>query len=36
MNDCLDVNIETDVACTIDNDTIMPRFQNMKTRRRQL
>ena len=36
MNDCLVVYIEKDVACSIDNKTIMQRFQNMKTRRRQL
>ena len=36
MNDCLIVYIEKDVICSIDNETIMQRFQNMKTRRRQL
>ena len=36
MNDCLVVYIEKDVVCSIDNKTIMQRFQNMKTRRRQL
>ena len=36
MNDCLIVYIERVVACNIDNDTIMHRFQNMKTRRKQL
>ena len=36
MNDCLMVYIEKYVACNIDNETIMQRFQNMKTRRRQL
>ena len=36
MNDCLMVYIEKDVTCSIDNKTIMQRFQNMKTRRRQL
>ena len=36
MNDCLVVYIEKDIACSIDNETIMQRFQNMKTRRRQL
>ena len=36
VNDCLIVYIEKDVACSIDNETIMQRFQNMKTRRRQL
>ena len=30
------VYIEKDVTCTIDNETIMQRFQNMKTRKRQL
>ena len=35
MNDYLVVYIEKDVACSIDNETIMQRFQNMKTRRRQ-
>ena len=28
--------IERNVACSIDNETIMHRFQNMKTRKRQL
>lgn len=36
MNDCLIVYIKKDIACSIDNETIMQRFQNMKTRRRQL
>ena len=36
MNDCLVVYIEKDVAYNIDNETIIQRFQNMKTRRRQL
>ena len=36
MNDCLVVYIEKDVTYSIDNETIMQRFQNMKTRRRQL
>ena len=36
MNDCLIVYIERDVACSIDNETIIQRFQNIKTRRRQL
>ena len=36
MNDCLIVYIEKNVACSIDNETIMQRFQNMKTRRKQL
>ena len=34
MNDCLIVYIERDVICRIDNETIMQRFQNMKTCRR--
>ena len=36
MNDFLTVYIERDVAYNIDNEIIMQRFQNMKTRRRQL
>ena len=36
MNDCLIVYIEKDVACSIDNEIIMQRFQNIKTCRRQL
>ena len=36
MNDCLIVYIEKDIACSIDNETIMQQFQIMKTRRRQL
>ena len=36
MNDCLIVYIEKNVACSIDNEIIMQRFQNIKTRRRQL
>ena len=36
MNDCLIVYIEKDVACSIDNETIIQRFQNMKTRKREL
>ena len=36
MNDCLIMYIEKDVACSIVNETIMQKFQNMKTRRRQL
>ena len=35
MNDCLVVYIERDVTCSIDNKTIMQRFQNMKTHRKQ-
>ena len=34
INDCLVVYIEKDVALSIDNEIIMQRFQNMKTRRR--
>ena len=34
MSDCLVVYIERDIACNIDNKTIMYRFQNMKTRRK--
>ena len=36
MNNCLVVYIEKDIACSIDNETIMQRFQNMKIHRRQL
>ena len=36
MNDCLVVYIERDVTCRIDNETIMQRFQNMKTCKRQI
>ena len=36
MNDCLIVYIEKDIACSINNETIMQRFQNMKTHTRQL
>ena len=36
MNDCMVVYIEKNVVCSIDNDIIMQRFQNIKTRRRQL
>ena len=36
INDCLIVYIKKDIACSIDNETIMQRFQNMKTRRWQL
>ena len=35
-NDCLVMYIKRDVVCSIDNETIMQRFQNMKTCRRQL
>ena len=34
MNNYLVVYIEKDVACRIDNETIMQQFQNIKTRRR--
>ena len=36
MNDCLVVYIEKDIVCSIDNETIMQPFQNMKTCRRKL
>ena len=36
MNNCLVVYIEKDVTYSIDNETIMQRFQNIKTRRKQL
>ena len=36
INDCLVVYIEKNVVCSIDNETIIQQFQNMKTRRRQL
>ena len=36
MNDCLIVYIERDVTCSINNETIVQQFQNMKTRKRQL
>ena len=36
MNDCLVVYIKEDVVCSIDNETIMQRFQNMKTHKKQL
>ena len=36
MNDCFVVYIERYVAYSIDNETIMQRFQNMKTYRRKL
>ena len=36
MNDCLVMYIKRDIVYSIDNKTIMHRFQNMKTRRRQL
>ena len=34
MNDYLIVYIKKDVVCSINNETIMQRFQNMKTRKR--
>ena len=36
MNDCLVMYIEKDVACNIDNETIIQRLQKMKTRKKQL
>ena len=36
MNDCLIVYIERDVAYSINNETIMQRFQNRKTHRKKL
>ena len=36
MNDYLVVYIERNVACSIDNETIIHRFQNIKTRKMQL
>ena len=36
MNDCLVMYIEKDIACSIDNEPIIQRFQKMKTRRKQL
>jgi hypothetical protein len=36
MNDCLFTYIETDVFDSIENESIMQRFQNMKTRRGKL
>ena len=33
MNDCLTVYIKKDIARKIDNESIMQRFQNMKSRR---
>ena len=36
MNDCLVVYTEKYVVCSIDNETIIQRFQNKKTRRKQL
>ena len=36
MNVCLVMYIKRDVAYSIDSETIMQRFQNMKTYRKQL
>ncbi|XXG73537.1 hypothetical protein AAC387_Pa07g2441 [Persea americana] len=36
MNDCLLAYIEKDIFNSIDDETIMQRFQNMKNRRGQL
>ena len=36
MNDCLVGYNEKDVACRVDNENIIQRFQNMKPCRRQL
>ena len=36
MNDYLVVYIEKDVVYNIDNEIILNRFQNMKTRRKKL
>ena len=36
MNDCLVMYIERNVAYSIDNETIMQRFQNKNTSRRKL
>ena len=36
MNNCLVMYIESDVVCSIDDETIMQRFQNMNIRIRQL
>ena len=36
MNDCLITYIEKDVFEMVDNEAIIQRFQNMKTRRGQL
>ena len=36
MNDYLVVYIKRDVTFSIDNETIMQRFQNMKTCKKQL
>ena len=34
MNDCLIVYIERDITCSIDNKTIIQRFQNIKTHKK--
>ena len=36
MNDCLVMYIKRDVACRIDNENIIQRFQNMIHRKKQL
>ena len=36
MNNSLIVNIKKDITCIIDNETNIQRFQNMKTRKREL
>ncbi|KAL7254698.1 hypothetical protein ACSBR1_008946 [Camellia fascicularis] len=36
LNDCLVTYIEKDVFDSVDNELIMQRFQNMKSRRGQL
>ena len=36
MNDCLVAYIEKDIFNSIEDEAIMQRFQNMKTRRGQL
>ena len=36
MKDCFVVYTERDVVYNIDNETIMHRFQSIKTRRRKL
>ena len=34
MDDCLVVYVEREVICSINNETIMQRFQSMKTHKR--
>ena len=36
MNDCLVIYIKRNLVCNIDNETIMQRFQNMRTHKKQL